>query len=341
MPRKRNIENRSLPRRWRFIHNAFYYRVPTGEEALWDGKKQFRLGRNLAEAHKTFSERIAPFENVKTMAQLCDRYCAEIIPDKAPATQKSNLYSIQRIRRVFLNNPVMAIQPHHIYEYKNRTGQTESKKKANLDLEVLSHMFTKAIEWGARNDHPMTNKKVVKFSLQPRKRYVTDEELMSFASTLPLKWRLYVSLKVWTGRRKGELLRVRLSDLTEEGIRFHNNKQPYDRFIVEWTPETRRIVQSISNLKRPIASMYLFATRDGQPYIKPDGSTSGFDSIWQRYMRGALRDGIIAERFTEHDLRAKRASEMSLEDAQILLRHTNPDTTRRHYRALEEVIRAR
>ena len=87
--------------------------------------------------------------------------------------------------------------------------------------------------------------------------------------------------------------------------------------------------------------MYLFATREGQPYIKADGSTSGFDSIWQRYMRNALKEGVISERFTEHDLRTKRASEMSLKDAQALLRHTNPDTTRRNYRVLDEVIRAR
>jgi integrase len=201
-------------------------------------------------------------------------------------------------------------------------------------------MFTKAIEWGARNDHPMTNKKVVKYSLQPRRRYVSDHEVIAFAQTLPRKWQLYVSLKIWTGRRKGELLRVRLSDLTDTGIRFRNNKEPYDNFVVEWTPETRQIVQALLNLKRPISSMFLFATRDGQPYIKQDGSTSGFDSIWQRYMRKALVDEVISERFTEHDLRTKRASEMSLEAAQRLLRHTNPDTTRRYYRVLDEVIRA-
>ncbi len=341
MPKKRNKENQGLPKRWRFIHNAFYYRVPEGEEYIWDDKKQFRLGKTLAEAHRTFSERIAPFENLQTMAELCDRYTTQVIPEKAPATQKSNHYSMRRIRKTFGNNAIIAIQPHHLYEYKDRIGQTESKKKANLDLELLSHLFTKSIEWGARNDHPMTNKKVVKYSLSPRRHYVTDQELINFASILPLKWRLYVSLKVWTGRRKGELLRVRISDFTESGIRFSNNKHSNDSFIVEWNPEIRRIVHSLLNLKRPIASIYLFATREGQPYIKPDGSTSGFDSIWQRYMKKALEQEVISERFTEHDLRTKRASEMSLKDAQILLRHTSPDTTRRHYRALEDVIRAR
>jgi hypothetical protein len=35
-------------------------------------------------------------------------------------------------------------------------------------------------------------------------------------------------------------------------------------------------------LPRPVGSIWLFCTRKGQPYIKWDGQTSGFDSIWQR-----------------------------------------------------------
>ncbi len=57
-PRKRNSENQKLPARWRFKHGAYYYRVPTGAGQHWDGKKDFRLGKTLAEAHATFAARI-------------------------------------------------------------------------------------------------------------------------------------------------------------------------------------------------------------------------------------------------------------------------------------------
>ena len=57
-----------------------------------------------------------------------------------------------------------------IYQYRDYIDKTESKKKYNLDHEVLSHMFTKAIEWGLRKDHPMTGKKVTKFTLKSRDR---------------------------------------------------------------------------------------------------------------------------------------------------------------------------
>ena len=73
------------------------------------------------------------------------------------------------------------MNPQVIYQYKAQIGRTRSKKQANLDLEVLSHCFTKAIEWGLTGDHPMTDKRVVKLSLSGRDRYVEDSGLQEWA----------------------------------------------------------------------------------------------------------------------------------------------------------------
>jgi hypothetical protein len=50
MPRAKNIENRGYPKSWRFRYDAYYYRVPKGQEQLWDFKKEFLLGHSLSEA---------------------------------------------------------------------------------------------------------------------------------------------------------------------------------------------------------------------------------------------------------------------------------------------------
>jgi integrase len=182
----------------------------------------------------------------------------------------------------------------------------------------------------------MTGRKVTKFSLQSRTRYVTDAELVAFAATLPAKWQLLVSLAVWTGRRKAELLNLTRADVREDGLAFKNVKPPYDPFVIAWNDELRAIVQGITQHRERTSSLHLFHTRDGQPYIKPDGTTSGFDSIWQRYMKKWAALGH--ERFTLHDLRAKRASDLSAEQAQVLLRHTNAKMTAR-YRRNGDVLR--
>lgn len=335
-PRKRTKVNSGLPKNWRHKHGAYHYRVPKGEEHRWDGRTEFRLGATLHEAHRVYAMRQEFLGSVHTMAQLCDRYAIEVMPLKAPATQKSNQYSLKRIRRVFADNPVDAIKPQHIYQYRDRMGKDESHKKANLDLEVLSHLFTKAIEWGARGDHPMAGKKVVKYSLKARKRYVSDDELVGFAATLPAKWQLFVSLAVWTGRRKAELLNLKRSDLTDRGILFHNVKRDGDSFVVGWTDELRVIVDGILKHRERVSALHLFHTREGQPYIRDDGSASGFDSIWQRYMRRWADSGN--ERFTLHDLRAKRASDLTLDQAQALLRHTTASMTQKTYRRKADVV---
>ena len=84
-PKPRKPENRSLPARWRHKHGAYYYRVPPSLEELWDGKKEFRLGKTLPESYLTWSQRLEAVEDIKTMGELLDRYNYEVVPKKAPA----------------------------------------------------------------------------------------------------------------------------------------------------------------------------------------------------------------------------------------------------------------
>jgi hypothetical protein len=109
-------------------------------------------------------------ESITLMRELFDRYSAEVVPEKAKATQKSNYRSLARLRCAIGDNPVNTVTSQAIYTYRDKCGRKYSKKYANVDLEVLSHCFTKAIEWGTTNQQPMTNKKVVKFTLKGRDR---------------------------------------------------------------------------------------------------------------------------------------------------------------------------
>lgn len=340
MPKKKLSENKSLPSLWRFKHGAYYYRVPKHVRHLWDGKTEFRLGSTVAEAHMTFSKRLTDFDKfvIVTMSQLCDRYQFEVLPLKSPASQRSNLNSLAFIRSVFADSPVSAIQPVHIYKFRDAIASQRSKKIANLCLEVLSHMFSKSIEWGLRSDHPMTGKKVTKFSLAPRSRYVTDEEIIAFSQVLPEYWRLYISLKLHIGLSKSDLLSIKYSDFSGNKLSVTRRKTG-KKTVYTLSPSAMAIVQSVSAFGR--SDIYLFATSNGDPYIKPDGQCSGFDSIWQRFMAKALSQGLIKERFTEHDLRSKVASDVSLEHAQALLQHSSSTVTVKNYRVLPDQVNSR
>src|SRR5271157_3917448 len=83
MPRARNIENRGYPKSWRFRYDAYYYRVPKGQEHLWDGKSEFRLGCSLGEAAAEWAKRVHRIEHDATVDALLTRYKLDVIPTKA------------------------------------------------------------------------------------------------------------------------------------------------------------------------------------------------------------------------------------------------------------------
>jgi len=160
MPKPRKAENKGLPARWRFLHGAYYYQVPVGCEAQWEGKQLFRLGKTLPDAYKAWVERLAEGDSeVKTIGQLLDRYALEVIPAKrSPKTRTSNRLALPRLKSVFGAMPIASIQPKHVYGYvvrrsrKNADG-TGGKTVAHREVEVLSHAYTKAVEWGYLNRH--------------------------------------------------------------------------------------------------------------------------------------------------------------------------------------------
>ena len=84
---------------------------------------------------------------------------------------------------------------------------------------------------------------------------------------------------------------------------------------------------------------WLFCNRRGEPYVKPNGTTNGWDSIWQRFMDRVIAETKVQDRFWEKDLRAKVATDAeSLEHARSLLSHASDATTRKVYRRKPEKV---
>ena len=343
MPSKliRNKENKGLPARWRYKHGAYYFRVPDGLKAFWGNKSEFRLGKTLDEAYRTWSEKLDFQRNAKNMGELFDRYALEIIPKKAPKSQESNKISIRKLKPVFGHMLIESVKPVHIYQYKDMRGR-EGKSAANRDLEVLSHAFTYAIEWGFIESHPMI-KNVKKFSLPANDRYVEDWELEEALKVASPFIKAYIEIKIITALRQGDILSLKLSDLTDEGIYVtprKTKKITNKSLLIEWTPDLHLAIENAMQLRRKDNSPWLFHTNTGKPYVKEDGKTCGFKSIWKRFMTKALNETKLVTRFSEHSLRAKVASDMEdLKHASKLLGHTSEELTKRVYRRKAEKVK--
>ena len=357
MPRKRNPENNGLPLRWRRTRNAYYYQVPKELKHLWDGRQTFKLGDTLLEASRVWAERVGEPDRKKTVADILDRYEYEIVPSKSKTSQPNDIRSLRILRSVFGTEPLTGIKPMHIYGYVDRrkvkSVDSNGRERGGLasarrEIAVLSHAYTMAVKWGYIERHPFIGQVKLE-TTKPRTRYIEDWEIIECLSLEPVRNRgsvmavqAYIQLKLLMGLRTSDLLRIRESDIREDGIHVHINKTDKP-MIFEWDDEgfLQEAVQAARDARPIDISPFLFCTKKGKCYVSDKtGKPEGWTSMWQRFMKRVLKETKLVHSFTEHDLRAKCGSDAkSLEDARALLAHSDIRTTRRHYRRAGERVK--
>lgn len=322
---RRRKYGKHLPRRL-YERAGTYYYVEKGTG------KWINLGRDYGEALAEYGRLVAGSNpRSRKMADLIDRYMREVAPTKAAATYRDNIRQSKLLRAFFGRMAPDDVTARHIYQYMDERG-IRSKVQANRDLALLQAVFKKGVRWGDVSVSPVV--KIERFKEHPRKRYVQDWEFDAFKSYAGQLIAAYMDFQYLTALRQGDILRVHLNEIKDDGIHVTISKTGKER-IITWTPTLRAAVRDARMLPRPVRGMYLFCTRTGSRY-----TTDGFRSIWQRKMRSALEIGVLRERFTTHDIRAKSASDASdLQRAQDLLGHANNKVTREHYRRLPELVK--
>ncbi len=339
MPPKRLSTNNGLPKRWRIKNGWYWYRPRENEKPLFKNKGEFPLGKTYASAMKTFSMRISVLDETENLQDILIKYRKVELPKKAYSTQKQREYSLVRLQKSMGHLLPHQITPQTAYQHMAKVAEVKSQKWANVDFETLSAALSFAVKQGDIEKNPVKGQ-VEKYALKGRKHAVSDDDLNAFIAYVPDKLKLYILLKLATkGRRKGELLRIRLDHLLVDGIAFVNNKDPDDRYILEWTDRIRDIVDQVKAIPpRRIGSAHLFLTARGKPFINDDtGETNAFNTLWTRWMTKAVDLGIVKDWFRENDLRAKSVENLSVEQTKNLLRHTTGNTTKKHYLTRERL----
>jgi len=337
MARPRSVKaHKGLPRGWRLRDGSYRYRVPNGQESHWDGKREFTLGKTLAEAHRVFGGRIASVDGaITTIGSLLDRYVYEVTPTKAKRTQKDEVVYIRKLRSLIGKNSVVDFRPQHAYQLrdhlKNNVTKGSGEKQANRHMSVLKHVFTKAIEWGAIDSHPMHSGA---FKMFPEKRskmrIPTDDEVREAIKIANPMLQSYCKLKLITGLRLTDLLALTVHDITDDYLEVMLSKteertEQVLRF--DLTDEMRDIIKECRE-RKPL-SKYLFKTRTGECQLKDDNTATGFESQWQRWQAKLPKE----KRFTERSIRNLVGSQDELEIASERLGHASTATTKKFYRS--------
>ena len=144
---------------------------------------------------------------------------------------------------------------------------------------------------------------------------------------------------------RGDLLRLEPArHFKEDGIHIQRHKTANSmskRTIYLWTSALKLAVKEALESRPVHISPYLFCTKMGKSYmIEKTGNPSGFKSLWQRFFKRVMAETKVKEHFTEHDLRAKVASDAdSLEHAKDLLSHSDSGITAKIYRRKATIVK--
>jgi integrase len=313
-----------------------------------DGKRE-PLGTDLAAARAKLRVLLELPSGETTIRAMCDGYIAEQKRMRAEgdpnALSERGLLDYERC----LKNVCAVFGEMAPRAYKTAYGQQYLKKRkdqgcgvrANKEMSALSSAFVYGMTTGAVDENPVRGYRRNRET--PRHRSVDVAELNAFlafaknrggTSYLTAVIGCVVAL---TGRRRGEILRLPKTAITEAGVECLSNKNQAGaaprKYLIEWTPTLRMVLTEALNFKHrraknrpPLVSGYLFHNRDGEPY-----TDDGFKTNWQKLMRAYAPDGPKSpEWFRAHDLRALYVSEM-LGQGRDPNTHQNEATMRRVY----------
>lgn len=318
---KRRKNNFNLPSRMYLKHSAYYYVSRENKWIRLSDDKAIAFAKWAEIEGETPRESISDKPIVGSMHALIDKYMVEIAPKKAKATYQGNLMEAKNLKNVFEKMLVLEVRPMHIAKYLDIRG-LKAPIRANREISLLSHIFSYAMRWGMLDRNPCIG--VAKHPEKGRSRYITDQEFEAVKNLASDLIATVMDFAYITALRKGDILNLRLDKITDEGILIIQSKTGAKQ-LYEWSPGLREVVRRAQALKRPIRGLYLFCTRQGQPY-----SDTGFKAMWNRVqVKWAAQGG---QRFTFHDIRAKAltdAKRLGL-DAQSLAGHATSAMTE-HY----------
>ncbi len=110
--------------------------------------------------------------------------------------------------------------------------------------------------------------------------------------------------------------------------------------MFSWDKGLREAVDLAKAIRPVDISPFLFCTTKGTCYVMDSGRSDGWRALWDRFMKLLKKQTSVKEHFTDHDFRAKVASDESSDEAgRELLRHSNVALTRRVYRRKTAVVK--
>jgi len=336
-PRTRNP---GLPLRMVFFRGSYFYLQPLGGTR----SKWISLGQDKARALHKYADIVAEMqtERLGNFPEFVDGWM------KHPRgflryrekTQEEYKRMAGHIKKWFRQFDVEQVRPVHVARALDAKFPDKARSY-NAYKALFSILFAHAAHVGLRDDNPAQMVRGVEE--KKRDRYITDPELKAIiaAARIGKDGRetpsgqmvvCLIALGYVTAQRIGDLLRLKWSDVREDGIYFRPAKTVNStgvRLLIRMTPALKAILDKAKGVPSEANALYVIHTLEGRPY-----KYSGARTAWDR---ACERAGVTDAHF--HDLRAKALTDAKRAglDAQTMAGHADPKMTA-HYTKSREVV---
>jgi integrase len=294
--------------------------------AYWHVKsgKWTRLGPDYAEALLEYA-RIRSAPAAGGMAKLIDKALAHHGKKVKKNTLDQYTIAADRLKVIFAEFELRQVQQKHVAAVKMSLSDTPNM--ANRILSFLRIVFSYAVEWQLVDSNPCIG--IRRHEERKRDRYITDREFEALMANCSDSMRVIFEMCYLTGQRIGDVLKIRLADISDAGIEFRQEKTGA-KLIVSMTPDIAEVVARAKALPRKVRGMTLFCGRGGKPVL--------YEVAKQAF--AAAREAAGVADVTIHDLRAKSLTDADGEgkDAQKLGGHTDARMTARYLRGKKPTI---
>lgn len=323
--------NLNLPRGMRARHRAgkVYYFLDTGARP----RKEIPLGTDYVLAVQKWAELTSmkkPKSATGTLGHTVERYRKDVIPTKAPETQKDNARELVKLLEFFGDSaPLDKIEPQHVRQYLD--WRKDAPVRAKREKALLSHVFNFARECGlTAKANPCAGIRG-RTETGRREVYIDDAVYRAVWDAAEPHLRDAMDLAYLTGQRPADVRKMTRADVRDGAVAVRQNKTGAKvRVAIEG--ELANVIERVN--ARKVAGLTL-AAKDGKPLTK-SMLRGAFDRARTaaRAAHPELAEAITAFQF--RDLRAKAGTDTEesrgMAAARDQLGHTSETMTQQYVR---------
>lgn len=216
--------------------------------------------------------------------------------------------------------PLDAWTPGAVRRYRDARAE-DSESRAAHEIRYMKRVFKWAIQYDLTSENPAKEVEI-NHLVNAREHYVQDDDYLMALYAAPWKVAIAAHIAYITGRRRKDVLSLKLANVQPEGLLLQEGKTKKES-LVQWSDDLLELVEML----KEDGNLSFFTW-----------SESGFDTAWQRVRKAVQKAGGIPFQFK--DLRAKYASDLDAmgDDAAENLLHSSQQVTRRNYLRLAKKV---